>query len=48
MDEFNDMIHTTQISILIRMLECSEFIKVLSLTGKTSGEDIYKTFEQFV
>ncbi|KAE9521271.1 hypothetical protein AGLY_018334 [Aphis glycines] len=53
MDEFNDMIDTAQISIFIRM--CfddfsvkEEFLKVLSLTGRTRGEDIYKTFKQFV
>ncbi|XP_050065732.1 general transcription factor II-I repeat domain-containing protein 2A-like [Aphis gossypii] len=48
MDESNDMIDTAQLSIFIRM--CfddfsvkEEFLKVLSLTGRTRGEDIYKT-----
>jgi len=53
MDESNDMIDTVQLSIFIRM--CfddfsvkEEFLKVLSLAGRTRGEDIYKTFKQFV
>ncbi|KAF0737720.1 general transcription factor II-I repeat domain-containing protein 2-like, partial [Aphis craccivora] len=53
MDESNDMIDTSQLSIFIKM--CfddfsvkEEFLKVLSLTGRTRGEDIYKTFKQFV
>ncbi|XP_022162363.1 general transcription factor II-I repeat domain-containing protein 2-like [Myzus persicae] len=53
MDESNDMIDTAQLSIFIRM--CfddfsvkEEFLKVLSLTGRTRGENIYKTFKQFV
>jgi len=44
------MINTAQLSIFIRM--CfddfsvkEEFLKVLSLTGRTRGEDIYKTFK---
>ncbi|XP_008185363.1 SCAN domain-containing protein 3-like [Acyrthosiphon pisum] len=53
MDESNDMIDTSQLSIFIKM--CfddfsvkEEFLKVLSLTGRTRGVDIYKTFKQFV
>lgn len=53
MDESNDMIDTAQLSIFIKM--CfddfsvkEEFLKVLSLTGRTRGEDIYKMFKQFV
>ncbi|KAL4104036.1 hypothetical protein QTP88_019349 [Uroleucon formosanum] len=40
MDESNDIIDTSQLSIFIRMF--------LSLTGRTREEDIYKTFKQFV
>jgi len=54
MDLSNDMINTSvQLSIFIRM--CfddfsvkEEFLKVLSLIGRTRGEDIYKTFKQFI
>lgn len=53
MDKSNDMIDTAQLFIFIRI--CiddfsvkEEFLKVLSLTGRTRGEDIYKTFKQFV
>lgn len=53
MDEPNDMVDTAHFFIFIVMCfhdfsNQKKFLKVLSLTVRTRGEDIYKKFEQFI
>ncbi|XP_044306557.1 general transcription factor II-I repeat domain-containing protein 2-like isoform X2 [Varanus komodoensis] len=53
LDESTDMTDTSQLAIIVRMVFSDlsvkeELLKILSLKGKTRGEDIFQTFKNYV